>query len=73
MRWVGFRVILRWIVANLAKLFANTTDSVSWMKHAQALSQLTQIRGFGRYVDEFDLTLLKASRGLIVGSTSLYF
>ncbi|KAK1143917.1 hypothetical protein N8T08_006032 [Aspergillus melleus] len=48
------------------ELFANTTDSVSWMKHAQALSQLTQIRGFGRYVDDFDLTLLKASRGLIV-------
>ncbi|PLB46047.1 C6 zinc finger domain protein [Aspergillus steynii IBT 23096] len=50
----------------LYELFSNTTDSVSWMKHAQALSQLTEIRGCGRYVDEFDLTLLKASRGLIV-------
>ncbi|KAI9045450.1 Zn(II)2Cys6 transcription factor domain-containing protein [Aspergillus affinis] len=62
----GFQITLRWTMADLVKLFANTTDSVSWMKHAQALSQLTEIRGFGRYVNEFDLTLLKASRGLIV-------
>lgn len=42
------------------------------MKHAKALSQLTEIRGCGRYVNEFDLTLLKASRGLIVCCSALF-
>ncbi|KAL2810236.1 hypothetical protein BJX63DRAFT_434404 [Aspergillus granulosus] len=37
-----------------------------WMSHARALSQLTQARGPSRYQTEFDNTLLKASRGLIV-------
>lgn len=36
------------------------------MKHAKALSQLVQIRGPDRYTNELDITLLKASRGLIV-------
>ncbi|THC87210.1 hypothetical protein EYZ11_013343 [Aspergillus tanneri] len=54
------------VSSDLMKLFAKTNDADSWMTHAKALSQLTEIRGCDRYVDEFDFTLLKASRGLIV-------
>ncbi|KAF7592234.1 hypothetical protein BBP40_000506 [Aspergillus hancockii] len=50
----------------LYELFANTYDTTSWMKQAKGLSQLVEARGCGRYQTEFDHTLLKASRGLIV-------
>jgi hypothetical protein len=36
------------------------------MKHAKGLSQLVQIRGPDRYSNALDISLLKASRGLIV-------
>lgn len=36
------------------------------MKHAKGLSQLVKIRGPDRYNNALDITLLKASRGLIV-------
>ena len=36
------------------------------MKHAKGLSQLVKIRGPDRYSNLLDITLLKASRGLIV-------
>ncbi|KAJ5095852.1 hypothetical protein NUU61_005208 [Penicillium alfredii] len=48
------------------ELFTDTEDPQSWMKHVKGLSQLVQIRGPGRYRSELDITLLKASRGLIV-------
>jgi hypothetical protein len=40
------------------------------MKHAKGLSQLAKIRGPDRYTNELDITLLKASRGLIVSLES---
>lgn len=40
------------------------------MKHAKGLSQLVNIRGPDRYNNVFDITLLKASRGLIVSAWS---
>ncbi|KAE8136520.1 C6 zinc finger domain protein [Aspergillus pseudotamarii] len=48
------------------ELFANAHDSTSWIKHAKGLSQLVRFRGCDRYQTEFDHTLLKASRGLII-------
>ncbi|CAG8034174.1 unnamed protein product [Penicillium olsonii] len=48
------------------ELFTDTENPDSWMKHAKGLSQLVQIRGPGRYNNALDMTLLKASRGLIV-------
>ncbi|KAF9894988.1 hypothetical protein FE257_004612 [Aspergillus nanangensis] len=48
------------------ELFTNTDDSVSWMKHAKGLGQLIKHRGSARHHDEFDCSLLKASRGLII-------
>ncbi|PWY90747.1 putative C6 finger domain protein [Aspergillus heteromorphus CBS 117.55] len=50
----------------LYELFANMDQADAWMKHAEALSQLVQIRGSHRYLNAFDQALLKASRGLIV-------
>ncbi|PYH88694.1 putative C6 finger domain protein [Aspergillus ellipticus CBS 707.79] len=50
----------------LYELFTNIDDADAWMKHAKALSQLVQIRGSRRFLNEFDQALLKASRGLIV-------
>lgn len=52
--------------SNTLKLFANAHDSTSWIKHANGLSQLVKFRGCDSYQTEFDHTLLKASRGLIV-------
>lgn len=40
------------------------------MKHAKAVSQLAEIRGSNTYKDQFNNTLLKAARGLIVGGRS---
>lgn len=40
------------------------------MKHAKGLSQLVKIRGPDRYSNFLDITLLKASRGLIVSFMS---
>ncbi|OGE58167.1 hypothetical protein PENARI_c001G00647 [Penicillium arizonense] len=48
------------------ELFTDTDDPESWMKHAKGLSQLVQIRGPDRYSNALDISLLKASRGLIV-------
>ncbi|CAG7992537.1 unnamed protein product [Penicillium salamii] len=48
------------------ELFTDTENPDSWMKHAKGLSQLVKIRGPDRYNNVFDITLLKASRGLIV-------
>jgi hypothetical protein len=36
------------------------------MKHAKGLGQLIKIRGPDRYRNQLDITLLKASRGLVV-------
>ncbi|KAJ5574405.1 uncharacterized protein N7459_008832 [Penicillium hispanicum] len=49
-----------------AKLFTDHENPESWMKHAQGLGQLIKIRGPDRYRNELDISLLKASRGLIV-------
>ncbi|KAE8158438.1 C6 zinc finger domain protein [Aspergillus tamarii] len=48
------------------ELFANAHDPTSWIKHAKGLSQLVRFRGLDRYQTDFDHTLLKASRGLII-------
>ncbi|CAI7664392.1 unnamed protein product [Penicillium bialowiezense] len=48
------------------ELFTDTENPDSWMKHAKGLSQLVKIRGPDRYSNALDITLLKASRGLIV-------
>ncbi|RMZ37562.1 C6 zinc finger domain protein [Aspergillus flavus] len=48
------------------ELFANAHDSTCWIKHANGLSQLVKLRGCDSYQTEFDHTLLKASRGLII-------
>ncbi|PWY96309.1 putative C6 finger domain protein [Aspergillus sclerotioniger CBS 115572] len=50
----------------LYELFTNTNEADAWMKHAQALSQLVQIRGPRYYRNAFDQALLKASRGMMV-------
>ncbi|RAK94933.1 Zn(II)2Cys6 transcription factor [Aspergillus ibericus CBS 121593] len=50
----------------LYELFTNTHEGDAWMKHAQALSQLVQIRGPPCYRNAFDQALLKASRGMMV-------
>ncbi|GKZ21563.1 hypothetical protein AbraIFM66951_005231 [Aspergillus brasiliensis] len=54
------------ILLCMYELFANSTDSTSWMKHAKGLGQLVRFRGPSRYRGEFENNLLKASRGLIV-------
>ncbi|GES64094.1 C6 zinc finger domain protein [Aspergillus terreus] len=54
------------LVSCTYELFANSSDSVSWMKHAKGLGQLVRFRGPGRYRGEFECNLLKAARGLIV-------
>jgi hypothetical protein len=48
------------------QLFTDTQNPESWMRHAKGLSQLVKIRGPDRYTNELDITLLRASRGLIV-------
>ncbi|KAL4888383.1 C6 zinc finger domain protein [Aspergillus ambiguus] len=48
------------------ELFANSQDSISWMKHAKGLGQLIKFRGPQRYRSAFESNLLKASRGLVV-------
>ncbi|OGM50623.1 C6 zinc finger domain protein [Aspergillus bombycis] len=48
------------------ELFTNAHDSTSWMKHADGLGRLVRVRGCDSYHTEFDHTLLKASRGLII-------
>lgn len=54
----------------LYELFANNQSPDTWMKHAKAVSQLAEIRGSNAYKDQFNNTLLKAARGLIVGGRS---
>jgi hypothetical protein len=60
------------LALTFVELFANTYDATSWMKQAKGLSQLVEARGCGRYQTEFEHTLLKASRGLIVCCRSLW-
>ncbi|KAL5356735.1 hypothetical protein BJX96DRAFT_171883 [Aspergillus floccosus] len=54
------------LVSCTYELFANSQDSITWMKHAKGLGQLVRFRGPGRYRGEFECNLLKAARGLIV-------
>ncbi|KAJ6131381.1 hypothetical protein N7523_001841 [Penicillium sp. IBT 18751x] len=48
------------------ELFTDNENPESWMKHAKGLGQLIKIRGPDRYRNQLDITLLKASRGLVV-------
>ncbi|KAJ5289779.1 zinc-binding alcohol dehydrogenase-like protein [Penicillium atrosanguineum] len=48
------------------ELFTDNENPESWMKHAKGLGQLIRVRGPDRYRNQLDITLLKASRGLVV-------
>lgn len=54
------------ILLCMYELFADTENPESWMKHAKGLGQLIKARGPDRYRNDLDITLLKASRSLIV-------
>ncbi|OQD77755.1 hypothetical protein PENDEC_c002G04123 [Penicillium decumbens] len=48
------------------ELFTDKENPESWIKHAKGLGQLIKIRGPDRYRNQIEITLLKASRGLVV-------
>lgn len=55
------------------KLFTDTEDPESWMKHAKGLGQLVKMRGPERYRTDLEVSLLKTSRGLIVSTLIFTF
>jgi hypothetical protein len=57
----------------MLQLFTDNENPESWMKHAKGLGQLIKIRGPDRYRNQVDITLLKASRGLVVRITHLFW
>jgi hypothetical protein len=51
------------------QLFVGSGSGDSWMKHASGIGRLMQLRGSALHRNEFDNSMIKAFRGIIVSKT----